>query len=679
MEPIKTAKLQWDENQQPHSLEYDDCYFSEQCSTERNGLAESRYVFLKGNQLEQRWKSLSDSKFVIAETGFGSGLNFIAAWELWLKQATPSQHLYFISTEKHPLTIDDLKKASSLWPKQEALYQQLIEQYPSLTPGFHYLNFSGVTLLLILGEAEKGFQNLLESDHPSFNQEYGCKVDAWFLDGFSPAKNPELWTDTLFQQIASLSKLGTTAATFTCAGIVKRGLKKQDFKIQKINGFGSKREMLTAELTEKKTNRELSSQSSKFKSPYMAPWYIHPRNEIKKVAIIGAGIAGCTLAHSLAKKNIQVSIFDKYSSPATQTSGNQQAVLYNKLSANDNMLSQFSLSAFLYALRFYSQKLKHNPALIIQLSGLLQTVFSEKDSLFFERLKPFFIHYPEIIQFLNQEQASNIAGVKIDNKALFFPNTGWINPANVCQNLLLNDNIHFYGGVEVDNAFLEEERRINQADAVVVAGGPLSHQFSTTESIPHKNIRGQVSHIAATPYTQNLKTVLCGEGYITPASDHTDGHERQHSLGATYNIDSSNHELNAVDHEHNLSNLSYLSRSLAEQWQSGDINDGKVGFRATTPDYLPLCGPVPKQTEFIETYDELRRNAKANIPITGPYHPNLYLFSGLGSRGMTYAPLCAELLSSQILNTPSPLPQKMAQSLSPARFIIRKLIKDNKR
>jgi len=686
-ETIKTAVLQWDEAQQPHSVEFDDCYFSAV-----NGLEESEYVFLQGNKLPQRWQQHTDSTFTIGETGFGSGLNFITAWQLWQENTSPSQHLYFVSAEKHPLSLADLKKAASLWPQHQHLYQRLIEQYPTLIPGYHLIHFENVHLLLMLGEAEECFTQLLESDHPAFNTIYGSKMDAWFLDGFAPAKNPELWNEKLFHSIANLSRTGTTLATFTVAGIVKRGLRDKGFSISKSKGFAHKRDMLVAEFTAQEPDNSFFSKPEKFKSDYMAPWYLNERyindehinknhinntDKTKSIAIIGAGIAGCTLANSLAKKGIAVTIFDEQPAAATQTSGNRQGILYNKFSHKKNMLSEFSLNAYLYALNFYRQLKTQDSSLLIDLCGVLQVSCSEKDSALFRTLKETFSGYENLIQFLDSNQSTLHSGVDINSESLFFPQAGWINPADVCQHLLDHPNIKFIPDTSIDELqqegtswlFKSGKQTIHKSQTTIIAGGPLSHRYESTVTIPYKNIRGQVSHLPATEYSSQLKAVLCGEGYIAPE------HESIHSLGATYNFDDNSDELSQQDHDTNLQSLKLCSETLASQWQHNKIDQGKVGFRATTPDYLPLCGPIPNHELFLGRYGELRKNAKANIPACGPYYPGLYLFSGLGSRGMTYAPLCAELLCSQLLNSPSPLPRRLSQSLSPARFIIRDLIK----
>ena len=191
------------------SQQYGDVYFSR-----ASGLDETRHVFLEQNHLPQRWRDLQQDSFTIVETGFGTGLNFLCAWQLWLVCAPPAARLHFVRIEKYPLTLDDLTRALSLWPPLAAERAALLAQYGMLAPGWHRLSFAQgrVTLTLIIGDVQTSLPLLR------------AKADAWFLDGFAPSKNPEMWQPDLYIQMARLSHPSTTFATFTSAGLVKRGL-----------------------------------------------------------------------------------------------------------------------------------------------------------------------------------------------------------------------------------------------------------------------------------------------------------------------------------------------------------------------------------------------------------------------------------------------------------------------
>lgn len=227
------AKLDWND-QQPFSAEYQDIYFSTD-----NGLLETEYVFLQGNDLLNRWQQTTVNTFTIAETGFGTGLNFLSAAKLWLETAPKQATLHFISVEKHPLSLQDITSALQLWPDLTEFSLPLLAQYPVLIDKKTILLYDGsVQLTLLLGDATEQLSRITD------------KADAWFLDGFSPTKNPEMWQTSLFEQIAMHSHVATTFATFTSAGMVRRGLAAAGFKVSKRAGFGKKREMIYGQLTE---------------------------------------------------------------------------------------------------------------------------------------------------------------------------------------------------------------------------------------------------------------------------------------------------------------------------------------------------------------------------------------------------------------------------------------------
>lgn len=219
-------------NHTPYSPHFADIYFSA-----IDGFAESQYVFLQGNQLPQRWASIKSS-FYIGEIGFGTGLNFFTTWLAWETYLSHyplpyQQKLYFISIEKYPLTIKDIEKSLSPWPTLTP-YLDKFKAYYKLSNHFSviYMHLPHLEFSLLLGDANKTI-----NDFPK-------TINAWYLDGFAPAKNPELWQESLFNNIAQHTISGGSFATFTAAGKVKRGLAKVGFEVIKIPGFAHKKEML---------------------------------------------------------------------------------------------------------------------------------------------------------------------------------------------------------------------------------------------------------------------------------------------------------------------------------------------------------------------------------------------------------------------------------------------------
>jgi tRNA 5-methylaminomethyl-2-thiouridine biosynthesis bifunctional protein len=586
-----------------------------------------------------------------------------------------------------PVSHSDLQKALALWPELAPLAQQLIDNYPQvLTPGFHRLSFDHgrVQLTLIIGEASDSFSQLLASPHPAFEIPQH-KINAWFLDGFAPAKNPAMWSQSLFDLMARLSGPDATAATFTCAGIVKRGLTSAGFSIEKVPGFGRKREMLRAKLTTSFTPPETASfTEGPFNSPHPAPWWVYTAKPAtqKSAIIIGGGIAGCHSAYALAKRGWQVTLLERHPQLASEGSGNPQGVLYAKLSAKADNLGDFNLTALQYAQRFYQSYWQDagSQCGVLQLSddsssknGSSKNSNAQNNALT-ERLGE-----QSLVQHLDRQQASEIAGIELESGGLFFPQAGWLNPAKVCQQLTAANNITVITNAEVaslneDNgqwqALSTTGKLHAQAPIVVIATANDALRLPQSHYLPLKPVRGQVSYLEANDTSNQLKTVLCGEGYIAPA------HQGQHCLGASFGPKQSETDLRQQDHEQNLQRLAPLSQPLLQAFQPSPPLQGRAAVRATTPDYLPMVGPLSDPKAVGERFTLLRKNAKASIPATAPYLPGLFVNTGHGSRGLCYTPLCSELLASQINGDPPPLGWQSIRALHPSRFLIRDLIRN---
>ncbi len=333
---IQPASLTFNNEGTPVSRDFDDVYFSND-----DGLEETRYVFLDGNQLPERFMTHPRDSFIVAESGFGTGLNFLTLWQAFaaFRDAYPDatlQRLHFISFEKFPLTSADLKSAHAHWPELAPWAQQLQAQWPMALPGCQRLVLDGgrVTLDLWLGDINE----LVDTLDDTHNRQ----VDAWFLDGFAPSKNPEMWTPGLFTAMARLARPGGTLATFTSAGFVRRGLIEAGFDVVKRKGFGRKREMLTGAL------------SHDAPPPARAPWYARrPASGDKDVAVVGGGIASALLALGLLRRGWQVTLYCEDDAPAQGASGNRQGALYPLLSHHDAALAAFFPAAFTFARRLY--------------------------------------------------------------------------------------------------------------------------------------------------------------------------------------------------------------------------------------------------------------------------------------------------------------------------------------
>lgn len=675
---LPSAQLTWSEDGAPRSVEFGDVYFSRE-----GGLDETDYVFLQQNRLRERWQALDTQNpgvFVIAETGFGTGLNFLAAWQLWNSMAPRGWRLCFISAEQYPLTHDQLTRALAAWPQLVVLSEQLLMAYPPRIRGFHRRELSAdVTLQLLFDDAGQGFDALLDSaaDLPN-----GFAVDAWFLDGFAPAKNPGMWTPQLFRSIARLSKPDTTFATFTCAGHVKRGLREVGFDVRKVPGHGSKREMLRGVFSNRAVEQIAEPIVARTFPQNRVPaieYWAQPPFACKKqrVIVIGGGLAGTSTAHALARRGWPVTLLERGDTLAGGASGNPQGVLYTKLSPQDSALSAFALLSYLHALDHYRQLQRAGvlDANAAQWCGVLQL---ETDA----RLREVFADQTDWVQALDAETASAIAGcvIPLSNQkkaALLFSRAGWLRPALVCAALArhplietrLNCNVRSMTRAD-DGWSLQLDAEVLHAPIVVIASANDSNHIHPDAHWPVRPMRGQITSVPADWIAQMPRTVICHEGYLAPE------HDGSLCIGATFDKDDDS-ALRPQDHRRNLQSLmSALPAVLKDNTLArADELEGRVGFRCTTPDYLPIVGAVADTPAMRERFAMLARNARSRVDTPGAWLPGLYVNIGHGSRGLTSTPLCAEHLAALITGEPRPLPRTLAQALSPARFILRDLIR----
>jgi len=650
---LHQAKIDWDAQGQPLSTEFTDVYFSKQ-----SGLDESRYVFIQHNQLTERFQQIANNNsFVVAETGFGTGLNFLACWQHFLQYAPQQARLHFISVEKHPLCVGDLQQALALWPELEQLSTQLLQQYMVIQPGYQHFIFQQgrVCLTLLIGEACEQLNQL------------DTQVDAWFLDGFAPSKNPEMWSEALFGQLARLAKPQTTLATFTSAGFVRRGLQAVGFNIQRHPGFGHKREMLSGTFCGSHT------------VDWMPPWFARPAqpaNPEKHAVVIGAGISGCASAYSLAIRGWQVTLIERNQGIAQEASGNPQGILYLKLSAHQTNLTQLILSGFGFSRRLLTHW-PDNPH--FGCSGLLQLAYNALEQKRQPQLATAFTY--ELLRPVTAQQASELAGVPLTMSALFYPESGWIQPAELCRLLTMHENIKLLTGQQVTQLDYKQQQWhvqaehgcIAQAPVVIIANANQAKNFSQTASLPIKPIHGQVTSVPATQASLALNTVLSAEGYIAPQ------HESQHCLGASFDFQRTDTQLTSQDQQGNLQRLQDISSALYDKLDAHKLDPeqlaGHAALRCTGPDHMPIVGPVADFDELKRRYNTLGKDARMKLDAPCPWYPGLYVNTGHGSRGMITAPLAGEQLAAWINNEAQVLPRTLLEACHPNRFAIKILMR----
>ncbi len=637
--PIQPAQLDWHETT-PQNLEHGDIYFSSD-----GGVEETHHVFLHSNQLPQRWQS-TDS-FTIAETGFGTGLNFLCTIDLWLKTAPANARLHFVSVEKHPLTHNDLHRALSSWPQFKEISVALLDNYPPLSFGLHRREFFAgrVTLTLLFGDASEMFSEL------------NACVDAWFLDGFAPSKNPQMWNDTLFKQIARLTKPGGSFATFTAAGIVRRGLKEVGFEVKTVAGFGRKREMLCGQLNHKSA------------ITHTQPWFHYSHTTTAQQAIvIGGGLAGTTVSHALAKRNWQVTLIERHAELAQEASGNHSGVVLPRMTADMGSDGQFYLSAFLHTVQWLNGLKQEDATLPWFASGVLQLADEKEQARLQKLLLP-----QEIIELCNAQRASELSGITTQYDGVFFPRAGWAEPPALCR-WLINDQhqrittllhqqaltLHREAGLwHVSGA----DGIIASAPVVIIANGYDAQRLLGNDTLTLQKVRGQIAYLPATAQSSTLKTPVCYSGYLTPA------YKGQHCTGATYDLKDESTEIKEEDKNEIITALKKALPTFDAQPASG----GRVAFRTSTQDHLPIIGPVPDLDFYQEHYHDLHHGKPAHRYPLAQYQTNLFITTGHGSRGLISCPMAAEIITSILTDDSMPLQNELINTLHSARFLVRRL------
>ncbi|RUR34374.1 bifunctional tRNA (5-methylaminomethyl-2-thiouridine)(34)-methyltransferase MnmD/FAD-dependent 5-carboxymethylaminomethyl-2-thiouridine(34) oxidoreductase MnmC [Vreelandella nanhaiensis] len=650
---LSAPSLTWSDTS-PHSDAFDDVYFSRE-----GGRAETEHVFLNTNRLPERFAAWESTRaFVIGETGFGTGLNMLCAWACFEQHAPAGARLHLLSTEKYPLDQASLERALCAWPSLASYSQVLCAQWPAPVSGVHRLHLSDrVTLDLHYGDTTERLA-LLDG-----------QVDAWFLDGFAPSKNPQMWQPELFEAMAARSRPGATFATFTCAGIVKRGLKAAGFAWKKVPGCGRKREILAGMIETPPADTRRAS----------TPWFTPPAPlPAQHVAVIGAGIAGGCVAAALAKRGIKVSVIER-DGPGAGASGNRQGALYVKLAAETNHQSRFYLSGLLYSQRWLSQL---DSAELWQPCGVVQLATSAKEA---NRQQRFSEQHslPESVVSPLTQNLSETAGATIEAEhGLFYPQAGWVRPKALCEHLLSKPNITLEQGnvtrLDRENGAWQlqlEDGRTIKADQVVIANAHYANAFAQTANLPLQQVRGQVSEVALPDHIQGPQRVVCAGGYVSPAI------EGVLTFGASFVPNSANTDVTAEDHQRNVDELRQTLPALVAALEEAGTPltpqtlKGRAAVRAASPDKTPYAGPVSNAPAWKADYALLSKDASKVPDVPGEHYPGLWISTAHGSRGLSSAPLCAELIASRLCDDPMPLEAPLVDHLHPGRRIISSIIR----
>lgn len=611
----------------PYSPRFGDRYRSE-----LGGLEQAQEVFLKGCGLPAAWAG--QPQWCVLETGFGLGLNFLVTWQAWKADPLRPRLLHFVSTEAYPASAQDVLRSAQTHPELVPFAQQLQRQLWGLLPGMHRLVFEGgqVLLTLCIGDAKAMLRE------PSFH------ADSVYLDGFSPQRNPDIWDVHTFKAVAKCCRRGTRVATWTVARSVRDALAQCGFVVNKVPGTPPKRDNLQGEYNpawEPKTSRPPPE-----------------RRTAERCIVIGSGLAGGAVAASLARRGWQVTVLDAGDAPAAGASGLMAGVLAPHVSPDDSLLSRLSRSGIRAMLQQAGMRLKSGsdwaPTGVLehcveharQLPATWQDPSSNLSHAAGEWTRP-----------ATPEQLAH-CGLPLDTPALWHLQAGWIKPTRLVEAWLSSPGVTWRGNAPVSQlvrqgglwqALDAAGQALGSAELIVLACGYASRAMAATAGLTSplalQPIRGQASWAFHQPGASETMPAfpVNGHGSLVPAVPLADG--PAWVAGSSFERDNIRTELRREDEQHNFSKLQTLlptvAQRLAAQFETGQVQ-GWAGVRCATPSRLPSLGALGSG----ET-------------------PDLWMCSGLGSRGLTFAALCAELLAARLHGEPLPLEQRQADALLP--------------
>jgi tRNA 5-methylaminomethyl-2-thiouridine biosynthesis bifunctional protein len=583
--PPTCSPLAWTDDGQPRSRLYGDVYFSAE-----DGLAETRAVVLDGCGLPQAWAGRT--RFVVAELGFGTGLNIAALLDLWRRARPAGATLHIFSVEAHPITADEAARALARWPEIAEAAAALTSRWPGRARGLHRVElaeFGAILDLAVLDVAEA-------------LAGWSGRADAWFLDGFSPALNPEMWRDEVLALVAARSAPGARAATFTVAGQVRRSLAAAGFAVEKRPGFGRKRERLEARLPGQ-------------------PAEPAPR----RVAIVGGGIAGAAAARAVRALGGEAVLVEA-EHLGTGGSGNPAALVTPRLDAGLGAPAQLFAQAFARAVRLYESEC----GAAILARGVLQLAGAPRDAGRFATIAASDLFEPGALRLLTPDEAARRLGEPAP--AALAQETGLVIEPQPVLSAWAGEVVRAeVADLEADGEGwllkAADGRTILSADAVIVAAGLASGDL--VPDLALTAVRGQAS------YAEGLTAPAAAwGGYVLPTRTGL-------LFGATHDRGDVATDVRAADHDRNLATLAEALPGLAARLDGVPLQ-GRAAVRATTADRLPVAGATAQA--------------------------GLYLFTGFGSRGFSWAPLLAEHVAALALGAPSPLPEPLAALVDPGRF-----------
>ncbi|WP_343625671.1 FAD-dependent 5-carboxymethylaminomethyl-2-thiouridine(34) oxidoreductase MnmC [Roseateles puraquae] len=614
---VTPAEVDFSDPSAPASPAYGDVYHAR-----AGALAQSRHVFLGGNGLPERWRGRD--RFVVLETGFGLGNNFLATWDAWRQDPARSRRLVFVSIEKHPLRREDLARAHAGQPLAD-LAAQLLAAWPPLTGGLHSLGFDGgrVELLLGLGDARDLLRELV------------LQADAFYLDGFAPSRNPELWDDYLIKNLARLAAPEATAATWSISRPMRRAMNTAGFEVSLAPGFANKPEMTVARFAPRHQPQRPAGREP------LAP-------QAREAVILGAGLAGAACAWALAREGVSCTVLDALPGPAQASSGNPAGLFHGTVNPDDGPHARFNRAAALATRAALGDLGVTCQDGLLRLETRLQVADMQ--------------HAPGYVEPLDAAQASALAGTALHGPAWFYPGGGAVSPGDYVRALLAASGARLQLGCQVAHLAPTGEgwqltdaagHVLHHAPLVVLAGGhaqlPLIRGLAGDLAADLAVQRGQLSHLASAPWCPRVP--LAGDGYAI-----ADGRGGVW-CGATTQDDDPDPTLRDSDQQDNFTRYARLA-GLPQVPQAPLA--GRVGWRLMTPDRLPMIGGITAA-----------QGLAAQLRLS-PRRPGLVMCTALGSRGISWAALAGQLVAALALGSPRPLEADLLDAVDPMRFHLRR-------
>lgn len=623
--------LDWD-GAIPRAADFEDIYFSPE-----DGLAESEAVFLEGCGLPEAWAGRSS--FTVGELGFGTGLNVLALLRLWKRARPKGGRLHIVSVEGFPMTREDAARALAAFPQLAGEAETLLAAWPPRIKGVHRRALgNGVTLTLAFLEAREALGAL------------DLVADAWFLDGFAPAKNAAMWSPEIFAAVAARTRPGARAATFTVAGEVRRSLQAAGFAVEKKPGYGRKRERLEAVY------------QGPPPVPLASPLYPRTQTTAGRVLILGGGVAGACVARALRSRGVETRLLDAGAGPGAGASGMPAGLVAPRLDLDDTPVARFHRTAYAAALDAYGA----SPA--FRAIGVLRAGKDEKEAQRLARL----LEARALPADMALPATARDAGADSDASGILLPQAGLLDPRAFVGEAL--DGTRCSWTARVDRVEREGDAwvardahgaRLGEGVACVLALGASLPRIAQASALPIRPSRGQIT-LAPLAGPAPSRALVWG-GYAAPLGD------GRLLFGATHDdIDADTPVApDSADDARNLATLAAFASGIGARIDANRL-EGHAAARATTPDRLPYLGAVPDADLFRDRFAGLSAGRIDPGP-PADLHPGLYVLGGLGSRGFAWAPALAEALAAEMLGEPGALEIEAAAALHPARMLVRSM------